>query len=69
MTSATPIFEQLCRDFFGAGKTRPADGAQPHLVSQPKPPAHALEDTVNDLVYEWDNRLPRELAEWACPAG
>ncbi|MGH3848399.1 MAG: hypothetical protein ACRDR6_15960 [Pseudonocardiaceae bacterium] len=71
MTSATPIFEQLCRDFFGVGKTRPADGTQPHLVSQPKPkpPAHALEDTVSDLVYERDSRLPRELAEWACPAG
>lgn len=69
MTSATPIFEQLCRDFFDAGKAQAADGTQPQVASQPKAPAHSLEDPGNSLVYERGSYLPRALAEWACPTG
>jgi hypothetical protein len=69
MMSATPIFEQLCRDFLDASKTRPVDGTQPQIASQPKAPAHSREDTGGDLVYERGNHLPRALAEWACPTG
>jgi hypothetical protein len=69
MTSATPIFEQLCRDFFDAGQTRPVDGTQPQAASRPKAPAHSREDTANALVYEQGRHLQRELAEWACPTG
>lgn len=67
MTSATPIFEQLCRDFFDAGKARPVDGTQPRIAIQPKAPAHSLEDTGSGLEYERGSGLPRALAEWACP--
>jgi hypothetical protein len=69
MTSATPIFEQLCRDFFDAGKTRPVDGTQPRTAIQPKAPAHSREDARSGLEYERDSRLPRALAEWVCPTG
>ncbi len=69
MTSATPIFEQLCRDFFDAGKNRPVDGTQSQIANQPKAPAHSLEDTGSRLAYERGSHLPRELAEWACPTG
>jgi hypothetical protein len=81
MTSATPIFEQLCRDFHDAGKTQPVEAPQPPIVSRPpvmsrpqvvsrsKAPAHSLEDTGRGQVYQPDGRLPRALAEWACPTG
>lgn len=69
MMSATPIFEQLCRDFFETGKTRPVDSAQLSMASPPKAPAHSREDTVSGLVPGRGSRLPAALAEWACPAG
>jgi len=69
MTSATPIFEQLCRDFFEAGKTRPVDSAQLSMASPPKAPAHSREATVSGLAPVRGGRLPAALAEWACPAG
>ncbi|MBV8540304.1 MAG: hypothetical protein JO063_04895 [Pseudonocardiales bacterium] len=69
MTSATPIFEQLCRDFFDADKTRPVGATQLQIGSRPRVPAHSLEDTGRGLVHELGDHLPRELAEWACPAG
>ena len=69
MTSATPIFEQLCRDFFDAGQTRPVEAPQPRAASRPKAPAHAREDTGSTLVDERGSYLPRALAEWACPTG
>jgi hypothetical protein len=68
MTSATPIFEQLCRDFFDAGKTRPVDGTQPPMASQPRGPAHSLEDTGGGIRYERGSHQPRALAGWASPA-
>jgi hypothetical protein len=75
MMSTTPIFEQLCQDFYDAGKTRPVDAPQPPVgsqsraVSQPKAPAHSLEHTGRGQVYQRDAHLPRALAEWACPTG
>lgn len=69
MMSATPIFEQLCRDFFEAGKTRPVGGTELPIVSPPRAPAHSLEDTLSGLVSVRGSRLPGALAEWACPAG
>jgi hypothetical protein len=69
MMSATPIFEQLCRDFFEAGKTRSAESMQLPIASPPKAPAHSLEDTVSGLVPVRGSHLPDALAEWACPAG
>jgi hypothetical protein len=67
--SATPIFEQLCRDFHDAGKTQPVAAPQPPAVSQPKAPAHSLEYTRRGRLHHRDDDLPRALAEWACPAG
>jgi hypothetical protein len=69
MMSATPIFEQLCRDFHDAGRSRPVDAPQQPIASQPKAPAHSLEDTGSARMYERSNYLPRALAEWACPTG
>jgi hypothetical protein len=68
MMSATPIFEQLCRDFFEAGQTRPVGDTQLTIASPPKAPAHSLEDTLSGLVPVQDSRPPSALAEWACPA-
>ena len=68
MMSATPIFEQLCRDLHDAANAQPMDASQPLIATQRKGPAHSLEDTRSGLVYERDN-LPRALAEWACPTG
>ncbi|MDT7596857.1 MAG: hypothetical protein QOJ06_2403 [Pseudonocardiales bacterium] len=68
MMSATPIFEQLCRDFHDAANAQPVDASQPLIATQRKGPAHSLEDTGNGRVYERGN-LPRALAEWACPTG
>jgi hypothetical protein len=68
MMSATPIFEQLCRDFHDAANPQPVDAAQPLIATQRKGPAHSLEDTGSGRVYERGN-LPRALAEWACPTG
>jgi hypothetical protein len=64
MTSATPIFEQLCRDFFDAGRAQPVDGTQPQVTRQLKAPAHSLEDAGSGLVYERGSHL-----QWACPTG
>ena len=69
MMSATPIFEQLCRDFHDAANAQPLDASPPLIASQRKGPAHSLEDTGSGLVYERGNNLPRALAEWACPTG
>ena len=69
MTSATPIFEQLCRDFFEADPLRTVVGMQSQLASQPKAPAHLREDTLSALVYERGARLAPERTEWACPTG
>ena len=69
MMSATPIFEQLCRDFHDAANARPVEASQPLIASQRKGPAHSLDDTGSGLVYERGNNLPRALAEWACPTG
>jgi hypothetical protein len=51
MMSATPIFEQLCRDFHDAANAHPVDASQPLIVSQRKGPAHSLEDTGSGLAY------------------
>jgi hypothetical protein len=69
MTSATPIFEQLCRDFFDEGKPRPDDGTPPQILSRPKAPAHSRENTGSALVDEHGSPLPGALAEWTCPTG
>lgn len=69
MTSATPIFEQLCRDFFDAAHTRPVDAPQPRAASRSRVPAHARADTGSVLADERGSYLQRELAEWACPTG
>jgi hypothetical protein len=69
MMSATPIFEQLCRDFLDAANTQSVDSSQPLIASQRKGPAHSLDDTASGPGYERGNRLPRALAEWACPTG
>ena len=70
MMSATPIFEQLCREIRDAGTPAwPAYAAQPTIASQRKGPAHALEETGRGLGYERGDYLPRALAEWACPTG
>lgn len=69
MMSATPIFEQLCRDFHDAGRARSADAPQQPIASQPEAPAHSLDDTGSGRAYERGSHLPRALAEWACPTG
>lgn len=69
MMSATPIFEQLCRDFLEAANSPSANSTQPLIVSQRKGPAHSIDDAASDPVYERGHRLPRALAEWACPTG
>lgn len=69
MMSATPIFEQLCREILEASRAWPNDGAQPTIVSQPKGPAHSLEEPSGALGYERDSHRPRVLAGWACPTG
>jgi hypothetical protein len=69
MMSATPIFEQLCRDLLDASKTRPIDNTQSQIASQPKAPAHSREDTGGGLTYERGNHPVRALAEWSCPTG
>jgi hypothetical protein len=69
MMSATPIFEQLCRDLHDAANAQPVDAPQPLIVSQRKGPAHSLDDAGSGLAYERGNHLPRALAEWACPTG
>jgi hypothetical protein len=69
MMSATPIFEQLCRDFSEAGKARPVGGTQLTIASPLKAPAHSLEDTLSGLVPVQDSHLSGALAEWVCPTG
>lgn len=69
MMSATPIFEQLCREIHDAGKSRRADGTYPTIASQPRGPAHALDETSRGPVYERGSHLPGALAGWACPTG
>jgi hypothetical protein len=68
MTSGTPIFEQLCRDFVDAGKTRPVDVAQPPITSQPTVPAHSITDARSSLVYERRGHLAPALGEWVRPS-
>jgi hypothetical protein len=68
MMSATPIFEQLCREILDATNSWPGGGAQPAIVSQPKGPAHALE-TSSGRGYGRGAHLPPALAGWACPTG
>lgn len=75
MMSATPIFEQLCQEIREAeirdtGMVAwPHDGAQPVIVSQPKGPAHALEETGRGLGYERSSYPTHALAGWASPTG
>jgi hypothetical protein len=69
MMSATPIFEQLCREIFDAGKAWSADNAQPVIARQSQGPAHSLEETGDGLAYERDSYVPRVLAGWASPTG
>jgi hypothetical protein len=67
--SATPIFEQLCREIREASNPAwPADGA-PTIATQRKGPAHALEETSRGLGYERDSYLPHALAGWGCSTG
>jgi hypothetical protein len=68
MMSATPIFEQLCREIHDASNAAwPVDGAQPMIASQRKGPAHALEETSRGLGYERVSYEPHALAGWARP--
>ena len=68
MMSATPIFEQLCREILDAGNARSAYGTQPPGTSQPKGPAHSLEET-GVPGYERSSHQPHTLAGWATPTG
>lgn len=65
--SATPIFEQLCREILDAGRTRSADGSPPVITRQSKGPAHSLEET-GTRAYERDSYPPYALAGWASPS-
>lgn len=68
MMSATPIFEQLCREIRDASNTAwPTDGAQPMIASQRKGPAHALEENSRGLGYERGSYPPHALAGWGLP--
>ena len=69
MMSATPIFEQLCREIHDAGRFRPADGTHPTIASQPKGPAHSLDEAGRRQAYGRGSHLPGSLAGWACPTG
>ena len=69
MMSATPIFEQLCREIFDAGKAWSADDAQPVIARQSKGPAHSLEESGGGLAYERHTYAPRALAGWASSTG
>ncbi len=66
MMSATPIFEQLCRDYFDAGKAQPLGVMQPPIARQPTVPAHSIEAAGRSLVYERGRHLPHAF-EWAYP--
>jgi hypothetical protein len=67
MMSATPIFEQLCREILDTGNARPNYGTQPLRTSQPKGPAHSLETGVSG--YERSSYQPHTLAGWSTPTG
>ncbi len=69
MMSATPIFEQLCREILDAGRVRLEDGTQATVARQSRGPAHSLEETGGRSTNERGNNPPRILAGWACPAG
>jgi hypothetical protein len=64
MNSATPIFEQLCREILDAGRAWSADGSQPVIARQSRGPAHSREERA----YERDSYAPHALAGWASPA-
>lgn len=68
MMSGTPIFEQLCRDFVDAGKTRPVDVGQPPIGShQSTVPAHSIEGAGRSLVYERGGHQSPAIGEWVRP--
>jgi hypothetical protein len=69
MMSATPIFEQLCREIHDADKSRRADGTYPTIASQSRGPAHSLDETTRGPGYERGRHLPGALNGWACPTG
>jgi hypothetical protein len=69
MMSATPIFEQLCREILDTGHARSVDGTQLMRASAPKSPAHAREETSCGPGYDRGSYLPGTLAGWVCPAG
>lgn len=69
MMSATPIFEQLCREIRDASNPAwPADG-EPMIASQRKGPAHALEENGRGLGYERGSYLPHAFAGWGSSTG
>jgi hypothetical protein len=66
--SGTPIFEQLCRDFVDAGKTRPADVGQPPIASHPSTiPAHSISSAGRSRGYERGGHLSPAPGEWVRP--
>ena len=67
MMSATPIFEQLCREILDAGKAWSAGGSQPVIARQSRGPAHSLEE-AGGLAYERESYAPHALAGWASPS-
>lgn len=67
MMSATPIFEQLCREILDAGRAWSADGSQPVIAHQSRGPAHAREET-GGRAYERDRYASHALAGWASPS-
>ena len=70
MMSATPIFEQLCREIREANTSVSQwDRAQPTIATQRTGPAHALKETSSGLGYEQGSYLRHPLATWACPTG
>jgi hypothetical protein len=70
MMSATPIFEQLCREIRDANTSAwSADHAQPTIARQRTGPAHALEEPSRGLGYEQGSYLSHAFATWACQTG
>jgi hypothetical protein len=67
MMSATPIFEQLCRDYFGVTKSRAVDVTQSLLDSPPSVPAHSVESVRGRLAQERSGHLQRGITEWTYP--
>ncbi|MGH3768745.1 MAG: hypothetical protein ACRDTX_26935 [Pseudonocardiaceae bacterium] len=67
--SATPIFEQLCREIHDAGRSGLADGTHPTIARQSKGPAHSLDEPSRGPRYERGSHVPGALAGWARPTG